>query len=59
MARSSLFEPVDLGSLKLRNRFVMAPMTRSRASRDGVLPTSAPTYYAQRATAGLIVSEGV
>ncbi|TDD90575.1 alkene reductase [Saccharopolyspora karakumensis] len=59
MAFSSLFEPVDLGSLKLRNRFVMAPMTRSRASRDGILPESAPTYYAQRATAGLIVSEGV
>lgn len=59
MAFSSLFEPVELGSLKLRNRFVMAPMTRSRAGRDGILPESAPTYYAQRATAGLIVSEGV
>ncbi|MER7010272.1 alkene reductase [Saccharopolyspora sp. NPDC000359] len=59
MASSSLFEPVDLGALRLRNRFVMAPMTRSRAHRDGTLPTSAPTYYAQRATAGLIVSEGV
>ncbi|MEV4734739.1 alkene reductase [Saccharopolyspora sp. NPDC049426] len=59
MAPHSLFEPVDLGTLKLRNRFVMAPMTRSRANRDGILPESAPTYYAQRATAGLIVSEGV
>ncbi|MEV4648552.1 alkene reductase [Saccharopolyspora sp. NPDC049357] len=59
MAVNTLFEPVDLGTLKLRNRFVMAPMTRSRAHRDGILPESAPTYYAQRATAGLIVSEGV
>ncbi|MDI2030164.1 alkene reductase [Saccharopolyspora sp. TS4A08] len=59
MAFSSLFEPVDLGALRLRNRFVMAPMTRSRAHPDGTLPESAPTYYAQRATAGLIVSEGV
>ncbi|WP_027943362.1 alkene reductase [Amycolatopsis taiwanensis] len=59
MALSSLFEPVDLGAIKLRNRFVMAPMTRSRAHRDGTLPESTSTYYAQRATAGLIVSEGV
>ncbi|MEV5538998.1 alkene reductase [Saccharopolyspora shandongensis] len=59
MALSSLFEPIDLGALRLRNRFVMAPMTRSRAHRDGTLPESASTYYAQRATAGLIVSEGV
>ncbi|MEU6265565.1 alkene reductase [Saccharopolyspora shandongensis] len=59
MAFSSLFEPVELGALRLRNRFVMAPMTRSRARQDGTLPESASTYYAQRATAGLIVSEGV
>ena len=35
-----LFTPLKLGALELRNRVVMAPMTRSRASEDGCLPTS-------------------
>ncbi|GAA1284427.1 alkene reductase [Streptomyces javensis] len=53
----SLFEPARLGPLDLPNRLVMAPMTRNRAAADGVpLPIMA-TYYAQRATAGLIVAE--
>jgi N-ethylmaleimide reductase len=52
------FEPLVAGRLQLRNRIVMAPMTRSRA--DGTLPTSdTATYYAQRAGAGLIVTEGI
>ena len=52
-----LFSPVALGALTLPNRVVMAPMTRSRA--DGTLAAPlAATYYAQRASAGLIVSEG-
>jgi N-ethylmaleimide reductase len=59
MSEYSLHDPLTMGALELRNRFVMAPMTRSRANRDGVLPASAPRYYAQRASAGLIVSEGV
>ncbi|KQQ08497.1 alkene reductase [Rathayibacter sp. Leaf296] len=50
---------VALGALTLSNRFVMAPMTRSRASVDAVIQPSAPAYYRQRAGAGLIVSEGV
>lgn len=55
---TTAFEPLTAGSLALRNRIVMAPMTRSRA--QGTLPTSdTATYYAQRAGAGLIVTEGI
>lgn len=57
-ARSTLLEPVALGALPLANRVVMAPMTRCRALAGGVPHESAPLYYAQRASAGLIVSEG-
>jgi N-ethylmaleimide reductase len=54
----SLFSPFQLGPYELRNRLVMAPMTRNRAG-DGNVPTEATAqYYAQRATAGLIVTEG-
>jgi len=57
---SKLFTPVMLGALHLRNRIVMAPMTRSRSGlEDGVPSEIVPLYYAQRATAGLIISEGV
>lgn len=53
----ALFQPYRLGDLELRNRLVMSPMTRSRAL-DGNVPSSlAATYYAQRASAGLIVTE--
>jgi N-ethylmaleimide reductase len=52
-----LFTPVTIGPLKLPNRIVMAPMTRNRA-RDDQTPTEAmATYYAQRASGGLIVTE--
>jgi N-ethylmaleimide reductase len=55
---ATLFDPVRLGDLQLSNRIVMAPMTRSRAG-DGDVPTDLNVeYYRQRATAGLIVSEG-
>ena len=54
---SPLFEPFTLGVLHLPNRIVMAPLTRSRSSEDGVPPDFAASYYAQRAAAGLIVSE--
>ncbi|MGH7499290.1 MAG: alkene reductase, partial [Gemmatimonadales bacterium] len=53
----SLFGAVDLGAYRLANRLVMAPMTRSRATPDHVPSALAPVYYAQRATAGLIVTE--
>src|SRR5436190_15724094 len=52
----SLFDPVRVGDLPLTNRIVMAPLTRNRAV--GQVPSSlAETYYAQRASAGLIVTE--
>ncbi|MGN9809563.1 alkene reductase [Micromonospora sp. BQ11] len=56
---ASLFDSVSLGELRLPNRIVMAPMTRVRSNRDGLATPSMATYYAQRASAGLIVSEGV
>ncbi|WP_309138495.1 alkene reductase [Nocardia cyriacigeorgica] len=54
-----LSDPIRLGMIETANRIVMAPMTRSRASADGVPGRSIATYYAQRASAGLIVSEGI
>lgn len=56
---SMLFNAVQVGRHRLRNRLVMAPMTRSRADDRGVPSELVPTYYAQRAGAGLIVSEGI
>lgn len=53
-----LFEPLTLGELKLANRIVMAPMTRNRADADGTPNEVMRDYYAQRASAGLIVAEG-
>ncbi len=53
----NLFEPYTLGSLQLKNRIVMAPLTRSRSNEEGLVPAYAASYYAQRAAAGLIVSE--
>ncbi|MEG3176684.1 alkene reductase [Sphingomonas sp. RB3P16] len=55
--RTDLFAPATLGALDLANRIVMAPLTRSRASDDGVVGELQATYYAQRATAGLIIAE--
>ena len=53
---TSLFEPVTAGALHLKNRIVMAPLTRNR-SPNAVPTPLAITYYAQRATAGLLVTE--
>ncbi|MFI9270906.1 alkene reductase [Kitasatospora sp. NPDC052896] len=53
-----LLRPVDLGDLRLPNRVVMAPLTRARAANPGLVPTELhAAYYAQRASAGLIVTE--
>lgn len=52
-----LFRDYRLGPLHLKNRVVMAPLTRSRAGREGVPSPFAAEYYRQRAGAGLIVSE--
>ncbi len=54
---SSLLSPVTVGGLELPNRIVMAPMTRSRSDDDGLVPRFAADYYAQRADAGLVISE--
>lgn len=54
---SQLFTPYDLAGLSLPNRVVMAPMTRSRAE-TGVPDGHTATYYAQRASAGLLITEG-
>ncbi|NNL10848.1 MAG: alkene reductase, partial [Pseudomonadales bacterium] len=53
-----LLEPVTLGELELKNRVVMAPMTRSRASDDDLVGDLHVDYYSQRADAGLIITEG-
>ncbi|MFA0082870.1 alkene reductase [Vibrio breoganii] len=56
---SALFEPIKLGNITLKNRIVMPPMTRSRASQPGdVANEMMATYYGQRSQAGLIISEG-
>ncbi len=54
---SPLLSSFNLGHWMLRNRVVMAPLTRSRSDKDSVPPPFAADYYAQRASAGLIVSE--
>ena len=54
---TSLYDPIDLGDLKLGNRVFMAPLTRNRATPSGVPGPWASTYYSQRASSGLIVSE--
>ncbi len=54
---TDLFQPVRLGALELPNRIVMAPLTRSRAGSAGIPGAMNAAYYAQRATAGLIIAE--
>ncbi|MDP9846738.1 alkene reductase [Streptosporangium lutulentum] len=53
------FSPFTLDGLQLPNRLVMAPMTRSRAYVDGIPSSLTALYYAQRASAGLIITEGI
>ncbi|MFY7929346.1 MAG: alkene reductase, partial [Oligoflexus sp.] len=52
-----LFQPYKLGRIELKNRIVMAPMTRNRAI-DNIPNDLMTTYYSQRAEAGLIITEG-
>ena len=56
-ALSPVLQPVTVGDFHLKNRVVMASLTRSRSSEEGVPPAFAADYYAQRAGAGLIVTE--
>ena len=53
----TLFDPLRVGDMELDNRIIMGPMTRSRANDEGIQPDYAATYYAQRASAGLIITE--
>jgi N-ethylmaleimide reductase len=55
----SLFEPYALPTLTLPNRIAMAPMTRYRADDRGIPTGDMAVYYAQRSTAGLIITEGI
>ncbi len=58
MKTPTLFTPLELGALTLRNRIIMAPLTRMRAKMPGNVPWELNAeYYRQRATAGLIISE--
>lgn len=57
MTTPTLFDPLQLGSLTLKNRIVMAPLTRCRASEGRVPNALMADYYRQRASAGLILSE--
>ncbi|MGV3551139.1 alkene reductase [Rhizobium sp.] len=55
---TALFTPTTLGNLNLPNRLAMAPMARLRASADGIPSSLVPVYYAQRASFGLLITEG-
>ena len=57
MSHDALFQPLTLGTLAIPNRIVMAPLTRGRADEANVPQPVMGEYYAQRADAGLIVSE--
>ena len=54
MASDALFQPFHLGGLSLKNRVVMAPLTRARSGEQRIPNELMAKYYAQRASAGLI-----
>ena len=54
---SALFQPIRFGAIAAPNRIVMAPLTRTRANADDAVHALQAEYYAQRATAVLIISE--
>lgn len=58
MSLDSLWQPITVGRMDLPHRLAMAPMTRSRANADGTPGALAAEYYGQRASLGLIISEG-
>ena len=58
MPYSALFTPLEVGAIHLPNRIVMAPLTRMRAGPGGIPNALNAEYYAQRASAGLIIAEG-
>jgi len=58
MTSSSLWQPLTLGRLELEHRLALAPMTRNRANPDGTPGDLVAEYYGQRASLGLVISEG-
>lgn len=58
MPSVDLFTPIALGPITLKNRLVMAPLTRNRSTREGIPQALNVEYYRQRSGAGLIISEG-
>ena len=56
---TTAYDPIDLSGTSLANRIAMAPMTRSRAGEGGAPTDLTVEYYAQRASAGLIITEGI
>ena len=58
MSKDSFFTPLQLGAIQIPNRIVMAPLTRMRAGANNAPTAMNAKYYAQRASAGLIISEG-
>lgn len=59
MPLSSLWQPFTLGRVELSHRLALAPMTRNRADADGTPGDLVAEYYAQRASLGLLITEGV
>ena len=57
MAADKLFEPLQMGDLELKNRIVLAPMTRGRAGSERIANNLMAEYYLQRASAGLLITE--
>lgn len=55
---TSLWTPTTLGNINLPHRLALAPMTRNRANADGTPTSLVPIYYAQRASLGLLITEG-
>jgi N-ethylmaleimide reductase len=55
----SLFDPFDLPSLRLPNRIAMAPMSRVRSNPEGLATASMAAHFAQRASAGLLITDGI
>lgn len=56
---TTVFDPVDLSGTQLSNRIALAPMTRSRAGEGGTATDLTVDYYTQRASAGLLITEGI
>jgi len=55
----TLFDPIRLGTIECPNRVLMAPLTRTRGTRDHAPTSLMAEYYGQRASAGLIISEAI